>query len=167
MKPPADVKILLVEDDPFYLRALARRIAAAGYRVETAVNGREGMKAVVTFEPDVVVTGWMMPEMDGLDLCRSLKTGLGEAAPYVILLTARAEVRDRILGLESGADDYLIKPCDHDELLARIAVGVRTVSLIQGLRHAVADLRLSMGELGLDPAGGRPAPDQGPPAEAA
>jgi phosphoserine phosphatase RsbU/P len=111
------------------------------------VDGREGMKAIVSFEPDLVISDWMMPEVDGLELCQSVKTGLGEAAPYFILLTAKGEISDRLLGLETGADDYLVKPCDQGELMARVRAGLRIVSLTQELRGAVNELKLANAEL--------------------
>ena len=143
MKPTAEVKVLIVEDDPFFLRVLQKRIANEGYQVMTAADGREGMKAIVTFEPDLVVSDWMMPEVDGLELCQSVKTGLREAAPYFILLTAKGEISDKLLGLQTGADDYLTKPCDQGELMARVRAGVRIVSLTQELRRTVADLKVA------------------------
>ncbi|MEK7823476.1 MAG: response regulator [Candidatus Eisenbacteria bacterium] len=157
MKPIGDIKVLIVEDDPFFLRVLQKRIASEGYQVMAAADGREGMKAIVTFEPDLVVSDWMMPELDGLELCQSVKTGLREAAPYFILLTAKGEISDKLLGLETGADDYLIKPCDQGELMARVRAGVRIVSLTQQLRRTVADLQVANAELGLARAAGGPA----------
>ena len=147
MKPVSEVKILIVEDDPFFMRVLHRRITSEGYQVSTAVDGRQGMKAIVTFEPDLVVSDWMMPEVDGLELCQSVKTGLREAAPYFILLTAKGEISDKLLGLETGADDYLTKPCDQGELMARVRAGVRIVTLTQNLRRTSADLQMTLAEL--------------------
>ena len=141
MKPAGDVKVLIVEDDPFFSRVLQKRIAGEGYQVQSAADGREGMKLIVTFEPDLVVSDWMMPEVDGLELCQSVKTGLREAAPYFILLTAKGEIDDKLLGLETGADDYLIKPCDHGELMARVRAGLRIVSLTKQLRSAIQTLQ--------------------------
>lgn len=133
-----DVKLLVVDDDPFFVRVLEKRFGAEGFQVMTAVDGREGMKVIVTFEPDIVISDWMMPEVDGLELCQSVKIGLREAAPYFILLTARGEIDDKLLGLETGADDYLIKPCDHGELMARVRAGLRIVSLTKQLRSTLA-----------------------------
>ena len=158
MKPNAEVRILIVEDDPFFLRVLQRRISSEGYQVMTAADGREGMKAIVTFEPDLVISDWMMPEVDGLELCQSVKTGLREAAPYFILLTAKGEISDKLLGLQTGADDYLTKPCDQGELMARVRAGVRIVSLTQQLRHSVTDLKVAVTELGIARTGSGPAP---------
>ncbi len=141
MTPAAGIRILVVEDDPFFQRVLQKRLQVEGYQVQIASDGREGMQAIVSFEPDLVVSDWMMPEVDGLELCQSVKTGLREAAPYFILLTAKGELSDRLLGLETGADDYLVKPCDQAELMARIRSGLRIVSLTQDLRHTVAELK--------------------------
>jgi sigma-B regulation protein RsbU (phosphoserine phosphatase) len=98
MKTLAEVKVLIVEDDPFFQRVLLKRLASEGYQVISANDGREGMKAIVTYEPDLVISDWMMPEVDGLELCQSVKTGLKESAPYFILLTAKGEISSRLLG---------------------------------------------------------------------
>ena len=154
MKPAEEIKVLVVEDDPFFQRVLQKRLQVEGYQVQTAADGREGMKAIVAFEPDLVISDWMMPEVDGLELCQSVKTGLREAAPYFILLTAKGELSDRLLGLETGADDYLVKPCDQAELMARVRAGLRIVLLTQDLRRAVAELGAMKAQLGT----GGPAP---------
>lgn len=141
MKPAAEVRVLVAEDDPYFARVLEKRLTAEGYQVQTAKDGRDGMKAIVAWEPDLVISDWMMPEVDGLELCQSVKTGLRESAPYFILLTARGELSDRLLGLDTGADDYLVKPCDQAELLARVRAGLRIVSLTRELRDALVQLR--------------------------
>jgi len=143
MKPAPEIRVLVVEDDPFFQRVLQKRLTAESYQVQTAADGREGMKAIVTWEPDLVISDWMMPEVDGLELCQSVKTGLRESAPYFILLTAKGELSDRLLGLETGADDYLVKPCDQAELMARVRAGLRIVLLTRELRDAVLRLRES------------------------
>ncbi len=140
MNPSPDVRVLVVEDDPFFQRVLLKRLAAEGYHVQVASDGREGMKAIVTFEPDLVISDWMMPHVDGLELCQSVKTGLKEIAPYFILLTAKGEISDRLLALDTGADDYLVKPCDQGELMARVRAGLRIVLLTRDMRRAVIDL---------------------------
>jgi CheY-like chemotaxis protein len=141
MKSTAEVRILVVEDDPFFQRVLHKRLTNEGYQVNVASDGREGMKAIVSFEPDLVISDWMMPEVDGLELCQSVKTGLREAAPYFILLTAKGEINDKLLALETGADDYLVKPCDQGELMARVRAGLRIVLLTQDLRRSAGELR--------------------------
>ena len=140
MKATPDIRVLIVEDDPFFQRVLLKRISAEGYQVQAASDGREGMKSIVSFEPDLVISDWMMPQVDGLELCQSVKTGLGDAAPYFILLTAKGEISDKLLALDTGADDYLVKPCDQGELMARVRAGLRIVLLSQDMRKAVKDL---------------------------
>jgi DNA-binding response OmpR family regulator len=141
MKPPPEVKILVVEDDAYFQRILVKRLANEGYQVFAAGDGREGMKSIVTLDPDLVISDWMMPHVDGLELCQSVKTGLKEAAPYFILLTAKGEISDRLLGLDTGADDYLIKPCDQGEIMARVRAGLRSALLSRELREKVAELK--------------------------
>ena len=147
MKPVGEIKVLVVEDDPFFQRVLMKRLLAEGYQVFAAADGREGMKAIVSFEPDLVISDWMMPEVDGLELCQSVKTGLREAAPYFILLTAKGEISNKLLALDTGADDYLVKPCDQGELMARVRAGLRIVLLTQELRLAVGELNIANAEL--------------------
>ena len=144
---PIEAKLLVVEDDVFFQRVLQKRLESEGCRVMVADNGREGMKAIVGWEPDLVISDWMMPEVDGLELCQSVKAGLREAAPYFILLTAKGELSDKLLGLQTGADDYVVKPCDHGELLARVRSGLRIVRLAQQLRAAVGELQMANAEL--------------------
>ena len=147
MKATPEIRILIVEDDPFFQRVLLKRLAAEGYQVQAASDGREGMKAIVTYEPDLVISDWMMPHVDGLELCQSVKTGLREASPYFILLTAKGEISDKLLALDTGADDYLVKPCDQGELLARVRAGLRIVLLTQDLRKSALELERVQHEL--------------------
>ncbi len=88
-----------------------------------------------------------MPQVDGLELCQSVKTGLGSGAPYFILLTAKGEISDRLLALETGADDYLVKPCDQGELMARIRAGLRNVTLAREVRRMERQLQSARDEL--------------------
>jgi phosphoserine phosphatase RsbU/P len=141
MKLVGPARILVVEDDPFYRRVLEKRLANEGHEILTASDGREGMRVIVASEPDLVLSDWMMPEVDGLELCQSVKTGLKDAAPYFILLTAKGELDDKLLGLQTGADDYIVKPCDHTELVARIRAGIRIIRLQQQLRATIAQLQ--------------------------
>jgi CheY-like chemotaxis protein len=138
--PPSDVRILIVEDDVYFQRILQKRLEADGYQIATAADGREGMQRIVTWDPHLVVSDWMMPHVDGLELCQSVKTGLKELAPYFILLTAKGEINDRLLGLDTGADDYLIKPCDQGEILARIRAGLRSILLSRELARTIGEL---------------------------
>jgi len=143
----ANPRVLVVEDDPFFQRVLQKRLQSEGYEVLLAGDGREGMKAIVASEPDLVISDWMMPQVDGLELCQSVKTGLREAAPYFILLTAKGEISDKLLALETGADDYLVKPCDQGELMARVRAGLRIVLLTKGMRKSAREARSTALEL--------------------
>lgn len=136
------MRILVIDDDRAVRDALRRALVLAGYEVQTAENGLEGIKQVDEARPDVIVLDVMMPEMDGLEVSRRLRS-LGDRTP-ILMLTARDAIEDRIDGLDAGADDYLVKPFDVGELAAR----VRAL-----LRRSGADLggeRLVFGELELD-----------------
>ena len=140
MSPILAHRLLVVEDDPLFARTLVRRLESLGHEVQLARDGREGMKAIVSFEPHLVISDWMMPHVDGLELCRAVKTGLGEAAPYFVLITARDDISARVLALETGADDFLVKPCHEGELDARVRSGLRQVALRQEIRRLTGEL---------------------------
>jgi len=142
-----DIKILIVEDDVHFRRVLEKRLKSEGYQVLLATDGREGMKVIVAEDPDLVISDWMMPHVDGLELCQSVKTGLGTGAPYFILLTARGEINDKLLALETGADDYLVKPCDQGELMTRVRSGLRNVKLVREVRRMERQLESAKSEL--------------------
>jgi len=142
-----DIKILVCEDDVYFQKVLQKRLKSEGYQVLTAGDGRDGMKLIVAEDPDLVISDWMMPHVDGLELCQSVKTGLGSGAPYFILLTAKGEISDRLLALETGADDYLVKPCDQGELMSRVRAGLRNVELARKVRHMERELQAARSEL--------------------
>ncbi|QDU26068.1 Response regulator PleD [Anatilimnocola aggregata] len=130
---PGVTSILLVDDDPAILRLLARWLEQAGYRVTTARDGYEAKQAIERECPHVVVTDWEMPHVDGLELCRWVR---GQNLPhyvYLLFLTVRAGLSDLVRGLESGADDFLKKPIDKDELLARLRSAKRVLDLEERL----------------------------------
>ena len=133
-------RILVVDDDPAVLRMLVRTLAAEGHDVESAPDGGRALAAVERRAPEAVVLDVAMPDLDGLAVCRRLRTG-GFTAP-VLLLTARDAVADRVAGLEAGADDYLVKPFAVEELLARLAAIAR--------RGRPAGDTLTVGEIHLD-----------------
>ena len=134
--------ILIVDDDAEIRGLLLEYLQKHGYRVATAANGRELRSAVQTARPDLVVLDLMLPGEDGLDLCRDLRT---DSDVPIIMLTARGDETDRIVGLEMGADDYLPKPFSPRELLARIkSVLRRARSLPENLRQEeVASFRFA------------------------
>jgi two-component system, OmpR family, response regulator MprA len=117
------MKILVVDDDRAVRDALRRVLTLGGYEVQTAEGGAEAIEAVVQSVPDAVVLDVGMPEVDGLEVCERLRR-LGNRVP-ILMLTARVEVSDRVAGLDAGADDYLVKPFDNDELKARLRALLR------------------------------------------
>jgi two-component system response regulator MprA len=115
--------ILIVDDESRVTNALRRTLAYEGYQVSTAADGESALALARTKPPDLIILDLMLPGMDGLEVCRRLQTA-GDGA-VVLMLTARDTVADRVLGLEMGADDYLIKPFALEELLARIKALLR------------------------------------------
>ncbi len=123
------LRILAVDDDPVSLKLLQRHLEKAGHSVVTASNGRQALAAALETNPQIVVTDWMMPEMDGLQFCKALRRFGSGRKMYVLLLTGRGE-EDRIVeAFEAGVDDYIVKPFKPKLLLARIRAGRRVVEL--------------------------------------
>src|SRR5213595_2152424 len=112
------VRVLVADDERAVRESLRRALVLEGYDVELAAGGREALEAVGSGRADVVVLDVLMPDIDGLEVCRRLRRG-GDRVP-VLMLTARDAISDRVEGLEAGADDYLVKPFDLDELIARL-----------------------------------------------
>jgi len=110
-------RILIIEDDQAILKLLQRGLAYEGYTVDTATDGRTGLILARDHTPDLVILDWMLPGMDGLEVCHRLRTG---GSIPILMLTAKDTVQDRIQGLDAGADDYMIKPVRQSELLARV-----------------------------------------------
>ncbi|KOP66898.1 response regulator transcription factor [Paenibacillus solani] len=116
-------RILIVDDDEKIISMLRRGLAFEGYDVLTASNGAEGLKVILSEDPDVVILDVMMPQVDGFEALRRLREG-GSTVP-VLMLTAKDEVENRVKGLDIGADDYLVKPFALEELLARVRALLR------------------------------------------
>lgn len=134
--------VLIVDDDQKIVNMLERTLIYEGYRVATATSGQEALAAVQTQRPDVVVLDWMMPGLDGLEVARRLRAADGIP---VLMLTARDAVEDRVEGLDSGADDYLVKPFAPAELLARIRALLRRAEPVtQGKPLTFSDLFLDL-----------------------
>jgi DNA-binding response OmpR family regulator len=112
--------VLIVEDEPKLARAIAWYLSPRGYTVRTSANGAEALVSVAADRPDVIVADIMMPIMDGYTLCRRLRSDPGSCTIPFLFLTAKDEDLDRIHGLKIGADDYLAKPCDLEEIHTRI-----------------------------------------------
>lgn len=134
--------ILIVEDDNLTRKLLAKKLTDKGYAVVAVENGIEALKKFKeTFFP-IVVCDWLMPGLDGLDLCREIRKKETKGYVFFILLTCKDTKDDIISGLQAGADDYLTKPFHPAELIARINTGVRIVHLEQSLRAANKEIRL-------------------------
>ncbi len=121
-------KILVVEDDQTLQETLAYNLERQGYKITTTGNGRTALKLARKKEPDLIILDVMLPEMDGIDVCRILRK---ESATPILMLTARAEEVDKIVGLEMGADDYMTKPFSMRELLVRVKALLRRVEMIR------------------------------------
>jgi DNA-binding response OmpR family regulator len=143
--------VLLVEDATDLAQAVARELSAAGYRVLHAADGRRGLALHASERPDLVILDWMLPGMDGLEVLRRIRQA---AATPVLMLTARSEEADRVIGLELGADDYLTKPFSMRELIARVRALLRRVEQVHALLAADRgpdQQPLDYGPLHLDP----------------
>ena len=135
-------RILVIEDEDKILQFLQRGLTYEGYRVEMAADGAAGLALARAEAPDLVILDWMLPGMDGLEVCRRLRAG---GPTPILMLTARESVSDRVLGLDAGADDYLVKPFEFDELLARVRALLRRARPEAADLLAFADLRLDTG----------------------
>jgi DNA-binding response OmpR family regulator len=138
-------RILLVDDEPLITDSLSYSLKREGFEVKAVVDGEQAMKAIGSFDPDLVVLDIMLPGMNGLEVCRRIRAN---SSTPVIMLTARGEELDRILGLEVGADDYLAKPFSFRELLARIRSILRRVEMD---RQTSQFQPVNVGNLTLDP----------------
>jgi two-component system, OmpR family, response regulator MprA len=136
-------QLLVVDDEPPMRDALKRALELGGFEVSLAADGREGLSSAETIHPDLVVLDILMPGVDGLEVCRTLRAR-GNRTP-ILMLTARDAVADRVDGLEAGADDYLVKPFALEELLARVRALLRRSSASAG------EWPLTFSDLHLDP----------------
>jgi len=140
------VRVLIAEDDPVSRRILERLLRKWGYEVLVTTDGDEAWVALQSAEaPDLALLDIMMPRMDGLEICRRLRTL--NRRTYVILVTAKHGAQEIVKGIEAGADDYLTKPYDPDELRARVLVGVRIIDLQTALAGRVVELERALAEV--------------------
>ncbi|MFD6417403.1 response regulator transcription factor [Streptomyces sp. NPDC060194] len=142
-------RVLIVDDEPAVREALQRSLAFEGYAVEVAVDGVDALARIESYRPDLVVLDIQMPRMDGLTVARRVRAG-GSELP-VLMLTARDTVGDRVTGLDAGADDYLVKPFELDELLARVRALLRRSSYAaDAAAETVVDDALAFADLRMD-----------------
>ena len=118
-------RILVVEDDPDIAELVARYLDKAGFTTERAASGREALQTIAARPPELLVLDLMLPHVDGLEVCRLVRANEATATMPIIMLTARADESERIVGLELGADDYLAKPFSPNELVARVRALLR------------------------------------------
>ncbi len=143
-------KILVVDDDNYIRIILQKRLTTHGYEVILAEHGEDGWQKAKSEMPDLIVSDWMMPKMDGLEFCKKVKNDEQLRYAYFILLTAKDTQDDRIEGIETGADDYLTKPFNDKDLLTRIKAGLRINALqkeLVALQHqkAITELAVTLG----------------------
>jgi len=135
------MKILIAEDDPVSRRLLQAALAKWGYEVVVASDGVQAWQALQEDpHPVMLILDWLMPGMDGLEVCRKARTLPSYQSAYIILLTGKTSKEDVINGLDAGADDYITKPFDPGELRARVSVGVRVAQLQLSLAERVREL---------------------------
>jgi len=141
-------KILIIDDDIKLIKNIETYLKDFGYQTEAALNGVDGLKKVKSFQPDLVILDLMMPELDGLEVCKEIRK---DNAVPILMLTARGKESDIVVGLEVGADDYLTKPFSLRELAARIKANLRRTKTAQSISVS-KEKPLAYGDLVLDPA---------------
>jgi two-component system OmpR family response regulator len=143
---PKHARILLVEDEPVFVDTLRFQLQREGYEVRVAPDGNTAMAAVQRAKPDLILLDLILPGMDGMEVCRRIRA---ETSTPIIMLTARTGVGDKVTGLEAGADDYVTKPIQMRELLARIKAALRRAQLPPAAETTmimtIGDLRIDLG----------------------
>jgi len=139
------MQILIAEDDNITRRLLESMLKERGYDVICVANGNDAWEHLQRENhPQLVLLDWMMPGMDGVEVCRKLRARSKERSIYVILLTSRDRKEDIVSGLQAGADDYLVKPFDKEELHARLAAGTRVIDLENQLAERIQELEKAL-----------------------
>lgn len=140
--------ILIAEDDPVSRRLLESSLVSWGYQVLTASNGIEAWHMLQrSSEPSMAILDWMMPHMDGLEVCRKIRATPHLKHMYILLLTAKSLREHVVAGLQAGADDYVTKPFDRAELRARVQVGARIVILQRQLTNRIRELEEALSQV--------------------
>ncbi|MBF2067945.1 MAG: SpoIIE family protein phosphatase [Calothrix sp. C42_A2020_038] len=139
-------QILVIDDDPSVLILLKRMLARQGYEVVAASNGAEGIEIANTNHPALIICDWMMPGLSGIDVCQRIKASDVLSTTFFILLTSLDSVADRVKGLDAGADDFISKPIEQNELQARVRAGLRLHQLSRDLREQKQKLEAELTE---------------------
>src|SRR5438477_3102790 len=139
-------RVLVVEDDPDIAQLVTRYLTKAGYTIQHVVSGDEALRTIASTAPDLLVLDLMLPHVDGLEVCKRVRSDEATAALPIIMLTARGDESERIVGLEIGADDYLSKPFSPNELVARVRALLRRSQRVD----APAGRPLSLGAIIVD-----------------
>ena len=139
------MKILLAEDDPISTRLVKTRLQQWGHEVVAVSDGLRAYELLTATDgPPLALVDWMMPQLDGIEVCRRIRALPRTSPCYIILVTARSTQEDLVEGIEAGADDYVVKPFDAMELKARINAGIRIIELQQALHERVIDLEKAL-----------------------
>ena len=138
--------ILIIDDDPVTKLMLRRILEQQGYTVDTAQDGQEGIQKAAAMQPALIICDWLMPITDGLEVCRFVKSSAKLCTTFFVLLTSRVDLEDRIEGLNAGADEFLAKPIDMNELKARVRAGLRLHQLNQDLQAQKQVLEAELSE---------------------
>jgi DNA-binding response OmpR family regulator len=141
------MKILIAEDEKISRRILEMTLTNASYDVVTVEDGVKALESIQKEVPDMLITDWMMPELDGLELCRRIRSLNLSSYVYIILLTALTQKEKIIEGLDAGADDYITKPFERTELLARVRAGERVIQLERSLRQKNTELSEALAQV--------------------
>ena len=142
------MRVLIAEDDPISRRLLEATLERWGYEVVVTADGAEAWQALQRPDPPpLAILDWMMPGLDGVEVCRRVRGAGSPTPPYLILLTAKGRREDTVAGLEAGADDYITKPFDREELRARVKVGARLTELQQSLAERVRALEEALTQI--------------------
>ncbi len=142
------MRVLVAEDDAVCRRMLQVYLEEWGYPVEAVSDGAKAWQILGSEDPpSLAILDWMMPEIDGVEVCRKVRDTPRNSPAYLILLTARGDNRDVVEGLNAGADDYITKPFSRDELRARVSVGQRVVELQTSLGDRVKELELALAQV--------------------
>jgi two-component system, cell cycle response regulator len=146
------LKVLIADDSPVSRKLVEQALFGQPYTLFFAATGKQAVELYIEHRPSLVVMDWMMPDLNGVEICRRLRSISSDAYTHIIMLTAKKDTASVVEGLQAGADDYLTKPFHEEELLARMAVGVRTVELhrqIQAKNKALEELALTDALTGL------------------